>query len=211
MIRRFIIAMALIGTCHAADGIRSVYGPSPLILRGLETSTLLEWGQNLRQACGRKGCGTSARARETQVRLEREIHRRFEQQTGSSIRAIGLDDWSSELASRSTAERCRLVRSAFVLSLMRDKSPDWRLFTHEKPRKLLVNLGHQERSTSIAASSPICPDYFFPESDVLEQALERGRRLFRGQPLGRRELEARIRQLESRYLTRGTINRSPAG
>ncbi len=211
MIRRFIIAMALIGTCHAADGIRSVYGPSPLTLRGLETSTLLEWGQNLRQACGRKGCGASARARETQVRLEREIHRRFEEQTGRAITEIGLADWSAELASRSTPERCRLVRSAFVLSLMRERNPTWRLFTHEKPRKLLVDLGHQDRAPLRGGASPICPDYFFPESDVLEQALDRGRRLFRGQPLGRRELEARVRQLEIRYLTRGAINRSPAG
>ena len=107
-------------------------------------------------------------------------------------------------------ERCRLLRTAFVLSLgdAADPSrPTWRLFTHERPLAALTRLGHRPGP----GQSPVCPDYFFPESEVLEQAISRAERLLREAPIGAAETRSRVQALKLRYLSRGGVQRSPAG
>ena len=174
----------------------------------LETSTLVEWSQNMRQTCGRKGCAEVEGASHTQNLLFQELQSRFQRETGDSLESISIAQWTALLSSKSEGERCRLLRTAFILSLEADPSPgspSWRLFTHQRPLSLLTQLGHRPSP----GKSPLCPDYFFPESDVLEQALSRGERLFNVSPATPQETLARITTLQARYLSRGSAQRKP--
>jgi len=176
----------------------------------LETSTLLEWAQNLEQTCAGNAC-TGLTVAERAIRaLETTLQERFAEETGDTLDSIPLSRWTSLIENRSEADRCRLLRTAFVLSLVQGVDPArpaWRLFTHERPLAALSRLGHRPAP----GISPICPDYFFPESDVLDLALSRGERLFRSVPLTPSEAAARVRSIQRRYLSRDGVRREPAG
>jgi hypothetical protein len=208
---QFLESLILLAASCAALADTSTsgkWGPSQRKLQDLETSTLVEWAQNLGQACGKSGCSRIDSSAKTQNALRTELEKRFEQETGRSPQQISLAHWENQLLSRSDADRCRLLRTAFVIALVsgiEPTQPQWRLFTHERPRALLTKLGHR----SEPGKSPLCPDYFFPESDVLDQALERGARLFSEAPPTEQETLARLKRLETRYLSRGPLQRAP--
>ena len=179
-------------------------------LGAMDTPTLVEWTQSLGQACARNACRGISDAVRTREALSKELRSRFAQETGESLESIDLARWTTALESRTDGERCRLLRTAFVLSLgdAADPSrPTWRLFTHERPLAALTRLGHRPGP----GKSPVCPDYFFPESDVLEQAISRAERLLREAPIGAAETRSRVQALKLRYLSRGGVQRSPAG
>lgn len=179
-------------------------------IQRMDTSTLLEWTQNLEQTCAGNACRGLVVAEEATRALSAELHERFTKDAGDSLDSIPLSRWTSLVESRSDGERCRLLRTAFILSLVEGTDPSrpaWRLFTHERPLAVLSRLGHRPAP----GSAPICPDYFFPESDVLEQAISRGERLFQSAPLTPVEASARVRSLQERYLSRGSVQRAPAG
>ncbi|NDD90899.1 hypothetical protein EBZ37_02275 [bacterium] len=178
-------------------------------IQKISTTSLVEWSQNLDQTCAKGACQGSSEALNLKAALTEELKERFLEDTGESFGAIPLARWTTLLESRPQADRCRLLRTAFVLSLASGteaSQPTWRLFTHEQPLRVLTRLGHRPEN----GDSPVCPDYFFPESDVLEQAITRGERLLSGPALSTDEASARIRSLEKRYLSRGTVNRSPS-
>ncbi len=179
-------------------------------IQRLETSTLLEWTQNLEQTCAGNACLGLTAAEQAIRALEATLHERFAEETGDALDSIPLSRWTSLIENRSEADRCRLLRTAFVLSLVQGVDPArpaWRLFTHERPLAALSRLGHRPPP----GSSPICPDYFFPESDVLDLALSRGERLFRNAPLTPAEAASRVRSIQERYLSRHGVRRAPAG
>jgi hypothetical protein len=179
-------------------------------IQRMDTATLLEWTQNLEQTCAGNACRGLPTAEATARALSTELNERFTEETGDTLDSIPLSRWTSLVESRSDADRCKLLRTAFILSLVEGTDPSrpaWRLFTHERPLAALSKLGHRPA----AGSAPICPDYFFPESDVLEQAISRGERLFQNAPLTPAEAAARVRSLQERYLSRGPLQRAPAG
>ncbi|MBU6376153.1 MAG: hypothetical protein KGQ59_09175 [Bdellovibrionales bacterium] len=179
-------------------------------VQGISTASLAEWSQNLDQTCSRGACQNSRDALELRAILTDELKKRFLEDTGEAFDSIDLNRWTTLLESRPEAERCRLLRSAFVLSLAARADASqlaWRLFTHEQPLSALTRMGHRPQN----GESPVCPDYFFPESDVLQQAITRGERLFLGPILSSDEATARVKALKKRYLSRSPIFRAPAG
>jgi hypothetical protein len=207
MLRR---AVLILSWCLGSTALAASTPSLDRTIQHMDTSTLLEWTQNLEQTCAGNACRGLRAAEDATRALSTELHERFTEETGDSLDSIPLSRWTSLVENRSDAERCKLLRTAFVLSLAEGTDPSrpaWRLFTHERPLAALSKLGHRPAP----GSAPICPDYFFPESDVLEQAISRGERLFQSAPLTPAEAAARVRSLQERYLSRGPVQRAPAG
>jgi hypothetical protein len=201
-----IVLCAIFGTAALAAGEASLEQK----IQRMDTSTLLEWAQNLEQTCAGNACLGLGAAEQATRALSTTLQERFAEEAGDTLDSIPLSRWTSLIENRSDADRCRLLRTAFVLSLVQGGNPShpsWRLFTHERPLAALSRLGHRPAP----GSSPICPDYFFPESDVLDLALSRGERLFRSAPLTPVEAASRVRSIQQRYLSRGGVRRDPAG
>lgn len=170
----FVTLLFTFATLASADEPRE----TPPTLENFEYSTLVEWAQNLGQLCAQKTCTASDAALITQEALQSELEKRFEKETGQSFSTISSAQWNSLLQQETDANRCRLLRTAFVLSFFNQiHSPNpasWRLFTDERTLEVLSGKGHFPAS----GGSPLCPDYYYPESDIAELAKERGRRFF---------------------------------
>jgi hypothetical protein len=206
----FMVLFVASSMCRAETKI-SQNTLGPMAFEGFESSTLLEWAQNLGQLCAQKSCARSSRASQTQTALKAELEKRFHQTTGNPFSEISSHTWNTVLQKTANAERCRLLRTAFVLSLLEQidssVSQGWRLFTDEKTLKTLSYQGHLPAD----GKSPLCPDYYYPEADIAELARERGRRFFSAIPPIPEEAENRVMELEKRYRSRGKIDRHPAG